>query len=421
MRAYWNRRTAFVAGLSVAGLAACGSPQAQAAMPGFWSIIQNEPLAKARKTEKPKKPKSKESATSIAPAFVVPPGPLHIVVSIDAQRATLFAGGSMVAQAPISTGTKSHPTPMGVFSVIQKNRHHVSNLYGAKMPFMQRLTWSGTALHQGPLPGYPASHGCIRLPADFAQMLWSTTRIGARVIVTRGEAAPVDIAHPRLLAPKAPETAAIGARVQTADGAGTVPGAVAHDARKPETTGSATASEQMITGSINTAKAADTPLLLTAAAIERRKKPVSVFVSRKDNRLYVRLGMEPLFDAPVTIREPHHPLGTHVFTAMEFQDAGSAMRWTVVSIPSGYKRETRPSERSEKKPPRNDKRTRPAAIETAPEPPPPAAAVLDRIEIPRDAAERIAGLLKPGSSMIVSDNGISGETGKSTDFIILTR
>ena len=82
---------------------------------------------------------------------------------------------------------------MGVFSIIQKSRHHVSNLYDASMPFMQRLTWSGTALHEGPLPGHPASHGCIRLTGNFAQMLWKATKIGARVIVTRDEVVPVEI------------------------------------------------------------------------------------------------------------------------------------------------------------------------------------------------------------------------------------
>ena len=115
----------------------------------------------------------------------IPAGPLHIIVSIDKQRATLFADGTPVASTAISSGTASHPTPMGVFSVLQKNRHHVSNLYDAPMPYMQRITWSGSALHEGPLPGYPASHGCVRLTDSFAQLLWKTTKIGARVIVTR--------------------------------------------------------------------------------------------------------------------------------------------------------------------------------------------------------------------------------------------
>ena len=104
---------------------------------------------------------------------------------------------------------------MGVFSVIQKNRHHISNLYGAAMPYMQRLTWSGTAMHTGPLPGYPASHGCIRLTNEFAQMLWKATKIGARVIVTREDVKPVEFAHARLFPPQ-PPVARAGRRRQAA-------------------------------------------------------------------------------------------------------------------------------------------------------------------------------------------------------------
>src|SRR6185437_12155066 len=111
---------------------------------------------------------------------------------------TLYANGVPVASTPISSGTPGHPTPMGVFTVIQKDRYHVSNLYDAAMPYMQRITWSGSALHQGPLPGYPASHGCVRLTSEFAQLLWRTTKLGARVIVTRPNVAPADFESPRL-------------------------------------------------------------------------------------------------------------------------------------------------------------------------------------------------------------------------------
>src|ERR1700759_3661453 len=142
------------------------------------------------RTRKPEKHETKNDKT---PA--VPPGLQHIIVSIDKQRATLFADGAPVASTAVSTGTPDHPTPMGVFTVIQKSRHHVSNLYNAPMPYMQRITWSGSALHEGALPGRPASHGCVRLPTDFAQLLWRTTKVGARVIIARDEAAPVPIEH----------------------------------------------------------------------------------------------------------------------------------------------------------------------------------------------------------------------------------
>src|SRR5207244_12835456 len=102
-------------------------------------------------------------------------------------------------QAPLSSGPKGHETPAGIFSVIEKDEDHHSNLYDdAWMPHMHRITWSGVALHGGPLPGYPASHGCIRLPYDFARRLFGITRMGMRVIVAPSDAAPVDILHPAL-------------------------------------------------------------------------------------------------------------------------------------------------------------------------------------------------------------------------------
>jgi hypothetical protein len=139
-----------------------------------------------------------------------PKGPLSIMISLDRQQLTLYAGGEPIAHSRVSTGQKGHSTPTGVFSIIQKDRWHRSNLYDdAPMYFMQRITWSGVALHQGIVPNYPASHGCIRLPEAFAKQLWGTTQVGVRVIITHGEVAPQEIAHPRLFAPKAPATAAL--------------------------------------------------------------------------------------------------------------------------------------------------------------------------------------------------------------------
>src|SRR5207244_11398823 len=133
----------------------------------------------------------------------MPKGPLQLVVSIGTQKVTLFSNGVRVAQGPISTGVPGHPTPLGVFSVIEKDRYHHSNIYsGAPMPYMQRITWSGVALHEGVLPGHPASHGCIRMSHDFAKKLWPITKLGVRVVVSREELAPADFAHPNLFVPK---------------------------------------------------------------------------------------------------------------------------------------------------------------------------------------------------------------------------
>ena len=133
----------------------------------------------------------------------MPKGPLQIAVNITTQKVTLYSNGVRVAQGPVSTGVPGHPTPRGVFSIIEKDRYHHSNLYsGAPMPFMQRITWSGVALHEGVLPGHPASHGCIRTSHDFAQRLWPTTKLGVRFIVSRHEVEPIDFAHSKLFVPK---------------------------------------------------------------------------------------------------------------------------------------------------------------------------------------------------------------------------
>jgi lipoprotein-anchoring transpeptidase ErfK/SrfK len=132
-----------------------------------------------------------------------PQGPLIISISIAQQKLRLYDAHGLYAESPISTGMAGHPTPMGVFSVIQKQKFHRSNIYsGAPMPFMQRITWSGVAMHAGVLPGYPASHGCIRMPTAFAIKMYGWTRMGARVIITPGDVTPASFSHPLLAAIK---------------------------------------------------------------------------------------------------------------------------------------------------------------------------------------------------------------------------
>src|SRR6516225_982141 len=129
--------------------------------------------------------------------------PIMAIVSLRDQRVTIYDATGWILRAPVSSGQKGRETPAGIFSVIEKEAEHYSNLYDdAYMPHMQRLTWSGIALHGGPLPGYPASHGCIRLPFDFAARLFDATSLGLRVIVTPNDVAPVEIVHPLLLRPK---------------------------------------------------------------------------------------------------------------------------------------------------------------------------------------------------------------------------
>src|SRR5499426_2090046 len=137
--------------------------------------------------------------------------PIMAIVSLRDQRITVYDTNGWILRAPVSSGQKGRETPAGIFSVIQKEAEHYSNLYDdAYMPHMQRITWSGIALHGGPLPGHPASHGCIRMPYDFAQRLFGMTRLGMRVIVAPSDVAPVEIVHPALF-PTQPRAGTVAA------------------------------------------------------------------------------------------------------------------------------------------------------------------------------------------------------------------
>src|SRR6202045_1279231 len=144
--------------------------------------------------------------------------PIMAIVSLRDQRITIYDKNGWILRAPVSSGQRGRETPAGVFSVIQKDAEHYSNLYDdAYMPHMQRITWSGIALHGGPLPGYPASHGCVRMPYDFAARLFDATRLGMRVIVAPTDVAPIEIAHPVLLLSKPGAAAVAAARAAEAD------------------------------------------------------------------------------------------------------------------------------------------------------------------------------------------------------------
>jgi hypothetical protein len=123
-------------------------------------------------------------------------------VSLSGQHVTIYDAEGKILRAPVSTGQTGYETPAGIFSILEKNREHYSNLYDdAEMPFMQRITWSGIALHAGVLPGHPASHGCIRMPYRFAEQLFELTQKGLRVVIVRDDMSPAEIAHPALFKP----------------------------------------------------------------------------------------------------------------------------------------------------------------------------------------------------------------------------
>jgi hypothetical protein len=341
---------------------------------------------------------------------------------------------------------------------------------------MQRLTWSGIALHGGVLPGYPASHGCVRMPFEFAERLFDMTRMGMRVIVAPGDVAPAEIAHPVLFAPKPGVAALAAARAAEANEAAKkadqarlaavmasrevaramVPVRVAENLRRraeaqlaaaEEALGSAHSVEAKLRAEQDTAAALakiaelqaqwaaataalqpkqeavaparEAAVLAEAARVAAAEaareaalalEPVSVFVSRKTQRLYVRRGFEPVFESDVTILHPDRPIGTHVFTAME-RIGHAGLRWTVVSLDEGPRGVAELTSRVRGGPPQN---TAPFSTGQSG-----ARLALERIVVPDDALERIGGMVSPRSSVIISDEALSPETDKGTDFIVV--
>ncbi len=456
--------------------------------------------------------------TDVKTAAASPEPPLFVVVSIADQQASVYNRDGLVARSMISTGVPGHPTPKGVFTIIGRERYHRSNIYsGAPMPLMQRITWSGIAMHVGVVPGRPASHGCIRLPAAFAAKLWGMTRIGERVIISPREVTPIDFAHPLLPAPKmialtyAGQAPSPGATVpwaspkdfaeqlkaravaDAAAAAKTVKEAAAAVVQLQEEVARAAAERQaaeamqasalskagramasldaaragkdkqsQVSARLNamdappigkadadrlpsepTEAAAATARLemansafaakdgqltdalkrlsdATAASqasanaeadARRRLTPVSVLISRKDHRIYVRQGLAPLFDAPISVRDPDAPFGSHVFIATAAD--GTSLRWSVVSLP-----QQEPRERSKVRPEQIEPQSIDVSVRNVSGP----AEALERVGMTDDIRDRIAERLWIGGSIIVSDQPLSGETGNvGTDITVKMR
>jgi len=486
---------------SIAALLASAAP---AAAQGYESNVQfflhptAQPDAKAKdgKVASKKPGRSARRKAAIKEASKVdkkegdklPAGPLQIVISIKKQQLTLYSGGQVVAHSQVSTGVPGHPTPQGVFSVIEKQIYHESNLYSsAPMPFMQRITWSGVAMHQGVVPGHPASHGCIRLPGAFAKRLWALTKVGVRVIIAQDEVALSDISNkrlftalPQIVGEAAPEP--IPARLRYADNSGVTDtplkgsidaaegaqtergidqaaqGAAEAILRAAPLSGSAEAVlqatplsgtaeavlqvaplsgtaearsepiveqaaragiDELTTGSVVASEPEPLPTVFEKATLAASGKdpmlkpgPISVFISRKLGKLFVRKGFAEVFEAPVSFAPGDEPLGTHVFTALQERDDGT-MRWNVASLPTDH------SLKKGKSGEKRRKESSAAAREVTPPGDPNAA--LERVTIPPAALARITELMTPGASLIISDLGYSYETGRGTDFIVLTR
>jgi L,D-transpeptidase catalytic domain len=478
---YMSKRLSLTAAIALTcAFAVNVSPARAQGWNQFW-----EYQPRHRSKPKPKPPVAEHLAKE--PFGQIPKGPLQIIISIDQQKLHVYSDGAEVAETLIATGVPAHPTPVGVFSVIQKSILHHSNIYsGAPMPYMQRITWSGVALHEGVNLGHPASHGCIRMPHDFATRLWVLTRLGARVIIARPELRPSDFANARLFvhkeisppvsdaatpaiekpiktaqtvddgrtidaptakpeegAARAPERAkdasgaaasakpdgaassitlrdTIGADLPTQNAGDpiTATGSEAPPTHKPSAADAAPEAPSAAPASVPVPPAKPIEIVRTAP-----KTPISIFVSGKDKKIYVRQEFSPLFSAPITIEHPDQLLGTHVFTAMEYLDDRTRFRWNVVSLP-GEPPKTLPKtsrvpviEARFAKGKRLDDSVAPPSL---PSPLTPQEA-LAHIEIPQDVIERISQLIIPGSSLIVSDQGLGEETGEGTDFIVVAR
>src|SRR4029453_14738880 len=339
-------------------------------------------------------------------------GVLSVIISIDKQQLPLYSDGQPISHSRLSTGVPSHPTPTGVFSVIQKDRWHRSNLYyNAPMYFMQRVTWSGVAMHQGVVPRGPASHGCIRLPEAFARQMWGITKLGVRVIIARSDVTPVAISNERLFTLKREPAGSNGAAQPTSpETTGGV--SVAMEFAQLSAQRSGTASDAMAYAIEPPRDSANTgPDLKFAEPRPLKPGPISVFISRKESKLFVRKGFEPVFYVPVTFSEPARPFGTHVFTALAVNDDNTTLRWNVVSVPGAGPAPAKKSAKGKHvEPP-------PAPVRPASN----ATEALERVSIPPEALERISELMSPGASLVISDQGLGPETGKGTDFIVLTR
>ncbi len=393
-----------------------------AAVAALWALTAAPPAdAAAAQKARPAQPTEATAPRQAGEAIMA-------IVSIKSQKVTIYDADGWILSAPVSTGTKGRETPAGVFAVVEKNKDHRSNMYDdAWMPNMLRITWNGIALHGGPLPGYPASHGCVRMPFSFAEKLFDKIRMNTRVIISPNDAEPVEFSHPALFVPNPEAIAAARARAEKlareADEAAKMAKQTKKAAAKSQTASLSkleqantraqaelkAAEKRLATAKTDQAKAraedqqqkaaaraAELRAQLDAAKAAREARlalvPVSVFISRATQKLYVRRNTQErlpdageLFDAtevPVTIRNPGQPIGTHVITAVASTEGG--LRWTAVTVDGAGD----------------------------------AKGALDRITIPQEVIDRFGPTALARSSIIISDEPLHRETNYRTEFVV---
>ncbi|NGX93726.1 MAG: L,D-transpeptidase [Candidatus Afipia apatlaquensis] len=394
--------------------------------------------------------------------------PIMAIVSIKSQQVTIYDAEGWILRAPVSTGVKERETPAGVFAIVQKNKDHRSNMYDdASMPNMQRITWNGLALHGGPLPGYAASHGCVRMPFGFAEKLFDMTRIGMRVIISPDDAAPVDFSHPSLslFVPNAEVIAAAPAKSQTLSREAADAAMAAEEAKKIATTAAresaplaaslrklerlkaradaelVSADKAVATAKTDQARAkaedrqqkaaakaaglvaqfdaeranASSKLDAASAAKEAAKIAQTKKADTAKAALDAKLAVEPV---SIYISRATRTLYVRRNTHKPAPDGGGEVFDASVEVPIAIRDPGKPlGTHVFTAVARNDAGLRWTAVSI--DNGDGAKSALDRITIPKEILDRIAPTALPRSSIVISDEPLSEETNYRTEFVVV--
>jgi len=285
-----------------------------------------------------------------------PVGPVVVIVSLTEQLTHVYRNGVEIAVSTCSTGKRGHRTPTGVFTILQKRQEHYSSTYNnAPMPNMQRLTWRGIAMHAGNLPGYPASHGCVRLPLKFSEMLFSITHYGTPVIIANNKTATGEVHNPGLLLPDAADKLARKAVLKA--GKKKVP---------------------------------------NGWSKEVRQNVASILVSGADRKVYLMRGGRIEFETGIRIKQPDMPLGTHVYALIGPVPGQPYLRWMSYGLEPnllgvGGESVTRMSDQTLNR------------VEL----------------VDKTRALEVASTLQPGTTLLITDFAASPETRTAPDFVVI--
>jgi hypothetical protein len=390
--------------------------------------------------------------------------PILAIVSIKTQQVTFYDADGWIFRAPVSTGTKGRETPAGVFALLEKEKEHYSTMYDdASMPNMQRITWNGIALHGGPLPGYAASHGCVRMPFSFAEKLFDKTRIGMRIIISPNDAEPVELSHPALFVPNQETIAAAPYKAEALVREAAEAVKMADEAKK--TAAKAPREMALLTSSLRKLEALKTraesdlanadKVIVAAktdeakAQAEELKKNAAVKVADLATQLDTATAeAKPKLDALAATKDAAktaekrkadtvkaaneaklalEPVSIYISRATKklyvrrnthkpAPDGGGEVFDTSIEVPVTIRDPDKPiGTHVFTAMARNDAGLRWTAvtIDNGDN----AKAALDRITIPKDLVDRIAPTALPRSSIVVSDEPLSRETNYRTEFV----